>query len=123
MTQESRATLEIIAPTIEEAVEKGLKEFGVSRDRVEVEVLDEGSKGLFGLGNRQARVRLALLNDEEAGAAKTADTQEEQTTSADPEIKESPKMVQEGNGSSVSDDDEHSYEANLNSVYCTGNRC
>jgi spoIIIJ-associated protein len=63
MTNESRATLEIIAPTIEEAVEKGLKELGVSRERVEVEVLDEGSKGLFGLGNRQARVRLALIND------------------------------------------------------------
>jgi len=63
MTKESRATLEIIAPTIEEAVEKGLKELGVSRERVEVEVLDEGSKGLFGLGNRQARVRLALIND------------------------------------------------------------
>jgi len=63
MSKESRATLEIIAPTIEEAVEKGLRELGVSRERVEVEVLDEGSKGLFGLGNRQARVRLALIND------------------------------------------------------------
>ena len=73
MTKESRATLEIIAPTIEEAVEKGLRELGVSRERVEVEVLDEGSKGLFGLGNRQARVRLALINDAPA-PSKPAET-------------------------------------------------
>lgn len=105
MTQESRATLEIIAPTIEEAVEKGLKEFGVSRDRVEIEVLDEGSKGLFGLGNRQARIRLALLNDGETTAAETAETQEEQIPIADPVIEESPEKTQEVNGRKIPDDD------------------
>ena len=66
MTNESRATLEIIAPTIEEAIEKGLRELGVSQDMVEVEVLDEGVKGLFGLGNRQARVRLVIKNGEDS---------------------------------------------------------
>jgi spoIIIJ-associated protein len=60
MNQESRATLEKIAPTAEEAIEQGLHELGLSRDQVEIEILDEGSKGLFGLGNRQARVRLTL---------------------------------------------------------------
>ena len=60
MNQESRATLEIIAPTVDEAIEQGLKELGLARDQVEIEILDEGSKGLFGLGNRQARVRLTL---------------------------------------------------------------
>ena len=62
MNQESRATLEIIAPTVDEAIEQGLKELGLARDQVEIEILDEGSKGLFGLGNRQARVRLTLKN-------------------------------------------------------------
>ena len=60
MNQESRATLEIIAPTVDEAIEQGLKELGLARDQVEIEILDEGSKGLFGRGNRQARVRLTL---------------------------------------------------------------
>ena len=60
MNQESRATLEIIAPTVDEAIEQGLNELGLARDQVEIEILDEGSKGLFGLGNRQARVRLTL---------------------------------------------------------------
>jgi len=62
MNQESRATLEIIAPSVDEAINQGLKELGLARDQVEIEILDEGSKGLFGLGNRQARVRLTLKN-------------------------------------------------------------
>lgn len=56
----SRATIEIIAPTIEEAVEKGLSDLGLPQDAVEVEILDAGSRGLFGLGSRQARVRLIV---------------------------------------------------------------
>jgi len=57
---DSRAVLEVIAPTIEEAIEKGLNELGLPREDVDVEVLDEGSKGLFGLGSRQARIRLSV---------------------------------------------------------------
>ncbi len=58
-----RATLEIIAPTINEAIEKGLSELALPRDAVEIEILDEGSKGLFGLGAHQARVRLIVKQD------------------------------------------------------------
>ena len=54
------ATLEIIAPTINEAIEKGLAELQLSRDDVDIEILDEGSRGLFGLGSHQARVRLIV---------------------------------------------------------------
>jgi len=58
--EERRTSLEIIAPTIEEAVERGLGELGLPASAVDVEVLDSGSKGLFGLGLRQARVRLTI---------------------------------------------------------------
>ncbi len=58
--EEKRTSLEIIAPSVEEAVAKGLSELGLPEDRVEIEVLDSGSKGLFGLGFRQARVRLTI---------------------------------------------------------------
>lgn len=57
---EKRTTIEIIAPSVDEAVEKGLQDLGLTRDRVEIEVLDEGGRGLFGLGSRQARVRLTI---------------------------------------------------------------
>jgi spoIIIJ-associated protein len=55
-----KTTLEVIAPTVEEAVESGLNQLGLPRDAVDVEVLDSGSRGLFGLGGRQARVRLTI---------------------------------------------------------------
>ncbi|GAB1471339.1 KH domain-containing protein [Chloroflexota bacterium] len=55
-----RTTLEIIAPTVEEAIQQGLDQLGLTADAVTVEVLDSGSKGLFGLGGRQVRVRLSV---------------------------------------------------------------
>jgi len=70
-----RTTLEKIAPTVEEAVAQGLQELGLSQDAVEVEVLDEGSRGLLGIGGRQARVRLmvrATPSEPGAGAVKKA---------------------------------------------------
>ena len=56
----SGTTLEIIAPTVEEALAQGLAQLGLTADAVSVEVLDSGSKGLFGLGGRQVRVRLTV---------------------------------------------------------------
>jgi spoIIIJ-associated protein len=55
-----RTTLEVIAPTVEEALAQGLAQLGLPADAVSVEVLDSGSKGLFGLGGRQVRVRLTV---------------------------------------------------------------
>ncbi len=55
-----RTTLEKIAPNVEEAIAQGLAELGLGKDAVDVEVLDEGSRGLLGIGGRQARVRLTV---------------------------------------------------------------
>lgn len=55
-----KTTLEIIAPTVEEALAQGLAQLGLTADAVSVEVLDSGSKGLFGFGGRQVRVRLTV---------------------------------------------------------------
>lgn len=55
-----RTTLEIIAPTVEEALAQGLAQLGLTADAVSVEVLDAGNKGLFGLGKPQVRVRLTV---------------------------------------------------------------
>lgn len=60
MNGENRTTLEIIAPTVDEAIERGLAELNLPREAVTIEVLDTGSKGLLGIGGRQARVRLTV---------------------------------------------------------------
>jgi len=73
-----RTTLEKIAPTVEEAVAEGLTELGLTAESVDVEVLDNGSRGIFGVGSRQARVRLTvktLPSGPETGAEKPESNQ------------------------------------------------
>jgi spoIIIJ-associated protein len=52
--------IEISAKTVEEAIELGLAELEASRDQVEIEVVKEGKRGVFGLGSEEALVRLSL---------------------------------------------------------------
>lgn len=68
-----RTTLEIIAPTVEEALAQGLAQLGLPADAVSVEVLDSGNKGLFGLGGRQVRVRLTVNGPGQEPAAAGSD--------------------------------------------------
>ena len=60
---DERTTLEVIAPTVEEALAQGLAQLGLTADAVSVEVLDSGTKGLFGLGGRQVRVLITVNPD------------------------------------------------------------
>lgn len=55
--------IEVSARTVEEAIEKGLKELAIEKADAEIEVLDEGDAGgLFGFGRRDAVVRISNLN-------------------------------------------------------------
>ena len=67
--KETRTSIEAIAPSVEEAVLKGAKEWGLPPDAFDVEVLDEGTKGLLGFGVRQARVRLTVRPSSETDNA------------------------------------------------------
>jgi spoIIIJ-associated protein len=48
------------AKTVEEAIEQGLQILGVKREDVEIQVLEEPTGGIFGIGAKQARVRLLV---------------------------------------------------------------
>ena len=55
--------------TVDEAVEQVLSEWTLPRSAVEIEVLEEAAKGLFGLiGNKPARVRVIEKNTPERAA-------------------------------------------------------
>ena len=84
--KEKRATLEVIAPSVDEAIEKGLADLGLPREAVEVEVLDQGSRGLFHIGSRQARVRLAVKTPsmEHPAATQAAPEQKREFTPPEP---------------------------------------
>jgi spoIIIJ-associated protein len=57
---DNRTTLEVIAPSVDEALSQGLSELGLTENDIDLEVLDEGSRGLFGIGSRQARIRISV---------------------------------------------------------------
>ncbi|WP_077369283.1 RNA-binding cell elongation regulator Jag/EloR [Anaerosalibacter sp. Marseille-P3206] len=53
-----------VSKTVEEAIEEAVKELGVDREDVDVEVMEEPSKGLFGLiGVKDAKVKVTVVND------------------------------------------------------------
>ena len=56
------------AKTVQAAVELALQELGLSEDQVTVEILEEGSRGLFGLGSKDAVVRVTAKLDLEGRA-------------------------------------------------------
>jgi spoIIIJ-associated protein len=48
--------------TIDEAIENALKKLGTERDKITVDVLSEGRKGILGFGAQKARIRAELRN-------------------------------------------------------------
>lgn len=59
MTSFSGQEIESRGATVDAAVSAGLQRLGLERDQVVVTVVDEGSRGLLGIGSREAVVRLA----------------------------------------------------------------
>lgn len=51
-------TLEAQGKSIDEAIFNGLKELGVSIDEVEIDIIQQESKGVLGIGAKPAKVRL-----------------------------------------------------------------
>ena len=72
--------------TVDDAVQAALKELGVSREDVLIEVLEEGKDALFGLIKRDAKVRVTVKEAEKAAAP---DSFEEQLETV-PETPEGP---------------------------------
>ncbi len=54
-------SVEKTGKTVQEAISLALQDLNVDREDTEIEVLDEGSKGLFGLGGKVARVRVTII--------------------------------------------------------------
>ncbi len=54
-------SLEVSAKTVEEAIERGLQQLGLTRDQVETAVLNKGKSGFLGMGAEEAVVRLTPL--------------------------------------------------------------
>lgn len=51
-------SLDVSAKTIDEAIELGLAQLGLTREQVDVEIVKEGKRGVFGIGSEDAQIRL-----------------------------------------------------------------
>ncbi len=63
MALSSKNEIESRGATVDAAVTAGLQRLGVERDRVTIIVIDEGSRGLLGIGSREAIVRLIVKSE------------------------------------------------------------
>ena len=64
-------TIEKIGKTVEEAIEAALAELDVTREQVEIEVIERETKGFLGiLGNKPAKVKVTLKFDPVTAAKK-----------------------------------------------------
>ena len=56
--------IEMTGKTVDEALKNALKELNLTEDKVEFEVLEEGSKGLFNLiGTKPAKIKVIVKRD------------------------------------------------------------
>lgn len=55
--------LEMVGKTVEDALNNALQELKLTEDKVEYEVLDEGSKGFLKFGARPARIKVKVKRD------------------------------------------------------------
>lgn len=64
-------SIEAEGHSIDDAIDRALQRLGVSRDKVDIEIVSNASRGLFGLGGRRAKVRATLRRPLAVGGATT----------------------------------------------------
>jgi spoIIIJ-associated protein len=69
-------SLDVSAKTIDEAIEQGLAQLGLTREQVDVEIVKEGKRGVFGIGSEEAHVRLTRKGPTAAEAGPTIEIAE-----------------------------------------------
>ncbi len=65
-------SVKITGKTVEEAVQKALLELGIEEADADIRVLEEGTKGIFGLGKKDAVVEVSVKGSESAPEAAAA---------------------------------------------------
>ena len=59
--------------SIDEAIERALEQLGVTRDKVDIDIVSNATRGLFGIGGRPAKVRATVRTPLDLISTMTAD--------------------------------------------------
>ena len=65
-------TIRVNDASVEKAIQKGLRQLKLTQDDVEIEVIEEGKKGLFGFGQKDAVVSITAVSYTHSDAADDA---------------------------------------------------
>ena len=62
MEEKHRQSIEVEGKTVEEAIRRALAQLNVPRENVEIRVVSEESKGLFGMGGaKPAKIKVTVV--------------------------------------------------------------
>ena len=88
-------SLDVNAKTIDEAVEQGLAQLGLTREQVDVEIIREGKRGVFGIGSEEAQIRMTPKGQASTKGTQTAAAARMVAPSPAEEISNSPEPIDE----------------------------
>lgn len=75
-----KESVEISAKTVEEAIDLGLSELGLTLDQAEIEVVNPGRGGVLGIGAEDARVRIVAVLEKPPTGVESTPVEEEAET-------------------------------------------
>ena len=79
---------EFSGKSVEDALTQATVELGVTSDQLNYEVVEKGSSGLFGIGSKEAVIRVSLKSDEDEAPVSTETVEETKTEESVPEVSE-----------------------------------
>ena len=71
--------IEIEAKSIDDAVEQACERFCVSREKLNIEIITDGSSGFLGIGSKKAKIQASLINFNVDFTDESLPPQEQQT--------------------------------------------
>ena len=81
--------IEVSAKTVDDAITKACIELGISSDRLDIQVITEGSSGFLGFGSKPAVIKVRKKEESEEVKQETAEKETEEPVKAP--VKEAPK--------------------------------
>lgn len=75
--------IKVTAKTVEDAITEATLKLGATSDKIEYEVIEEGSAGFFGLGKKDACIEVWLKEDEKKKEKKSKPKKEKRENKAD----------------------------------------
>lgn len=95
---------EVSAKTVDEAITKACIELGLSSDRLDIQIVSEGSAGFLGFGSKPAVIKVREKEDPEAAAARAEKAKEKAENAFKEEAADTAEKAASGNSAKSAQD-------------------